>query len=79
MLLGYDRYHMATELSLVDPIDPKEKREDYYHILPNGESSLDISLSPLSLIESYISNKLQDHIDSAGRYTQQVDEHNPVL
>ena len=79
MLLGYDRYHMATELSLVDPIDPKEKREDYYHILPNGESSLDLSLSPLSLIENYTSNKHQDYIGSARIYTQQVDEHIPVL
>ncbi|WP_206701502.1 hypothetical protein, partial [Lysinibacillus sphaericus] len=67
------------ELSLVDPIDPKEKREDYYHILPNGESSLDISLSLLSLIENYTSNKHQDYIGSARIYTQQVDEHIPVL
>ena len=79
MLLGYDRYHMATELSLVDPIDPKEKREDYYHILPNGESSLDISLSPLSLIGNYTPNKHQDYIGSACKYTQQVDVHNHVL
>ena len=79
MLLGYDRYHMATELSLVDPIDPKEKQEDYYHILPNGKSSLAISLSPLSLIENYIPNKHQDYIGSARIYTQQADEHIPDL